>query len=141
MTPTGLSYATMHRLRTFGSYTALVSSFLAPASGLAAGRTCTLGESQQVKSGLGKRLFGIALGAGASSALLSWSVATDAVQLQPLGKDGKAKDRAKGLGLPAARPHAYLLPFAGEPLSGEGALGGLRLQAVPSYGLQLGTTF
>ena len=57
------------------------------------------------------------------------------------GKDGKAKDRAKGLGLPAARPHAYLLPFAGEPLSGEGALGGLRLQAVPSYGLQLGTTF
>lgn len=103
MTPTGLSYATMHRLRTFGSYTALVSSFLAPASGLAAGRTCTLGESQQVKSGLGKRLFGIALGAGASSALLSWSVATDAVQLQPLGKDGKAKGEAKALPIAGAR--------------------------------------
>jgi len=45
--------------------------------------------------------------------------------------------------LVAPRPRAYLLPLppTGDSLTGDGALGGLRPLAVPSYGLQLGTTF
>lgn len=53
-------------------------------------------------------------------------------------KDGKARGKAKDLQAP---PRVYLLPLTGDLLTGEGALGGLRPQAVPSYGLQLGTTF
>lgn len=60
-------------------------------------------------------------------------------------KDGKAadKDRLKGKPkeLMAPRPSVYLLPLTGESLTGEAALGGLHLPAVPSYGLQLGSTF
>lgn len=103
----------MNRLQTFGACTALVSILSAPAGGLAAGQTCTLGESQQVKSGLGKRLFGVALGAGGSAAILGWAVTTEAVQLQPLGKDGKVKGEAKALPIAGARG-LYDLRAAGD---------------------------
>lgn len=58
-------------------------------------------------------------------------------------KDGNAKDKgkAKAKDLLAPQPRVYLLPLTGDALTGDGALGGLRPQAVPSYGLQLGTTF
>lgn len=100
----------MGRLRSLLGPGVVVAALALPAVSPAGKGTCTLGEPKQVQSGLGKRLYGLALGVGPASALLGWSVATDMVQLLPLGKDGKAGGAARSLPVAGARGLYELRP-------------------------------
>lgn len=102
----------MGRLRSLLIPGIVGAALAVPAVSPAGKGACTLGEPQQVQSGLGKRLYSMALGVGPASAILGWSVATDAVQLLPLHQDGKSSGEVRVLPVAGARGLYELRPAA-----------------------------